>query len=68
MPFTKEEGVCAQQMKDILTATHIAYESLIDSPEVLLRVSSGHEGCNGALWTRFTVQVGLGGLVGGLGG
>jgi alkylation response protein AidB-like acyl-CoA dehydrogenase len=59
MPFTEDEGTCAQQMKKILTAAHIPYASLIDSPEELLRVSSGHEGCNGALWTRFTVQYNL---------
>ena len=59
MPYTDDEASCAAQMKEILAAAHIPYETLISTPETLLRVSSGHEGCNGALWTRFTVQYNL---------
>jgi acyl-CoA oxidase len=57
--FTEDAGECAKQMQNILKAGHIPYSSLIDAPENLLRVSPGHEGLNGGLWTRFTVQYNL---------
>ena len=58
-PFTDDEGACAAQMRALVRAAHIAYPSLTEAPEVLLRASAGHEGPNGALWTRFTVQFNL---------
>ena len=57
-PFTEVEAECAEQMRSILLEKHVPYESLIDSPETLLRCSAGHV-LNGALWTRFTVQYNL---------
>jgi hypothetical protein len=41
-PFTEVEEECAEQMRRIVSASHIPYSSLIDSPETLLRCSKGH--------------------------
>lgn len=57
--FTDDEAVSAQQMKDILAAEHLPYQSLIDNPAALLRCSPCLEGANGGLYTRFTVQLNL---------
>lgn len=39
--FTEDEVECAQQMRDIVSALHLTYDTLIYSPETLLRCSTG---------------------------
>jgi acyl-CoA oxidase len=53
------EKECASQMRAIVTSLSLKYETLVASPETLLRCSTGLAGSNGALWTRFTVQYNL---------
>jgi len=58
-PMTLEEGDCAAQMKSILAQGLLQYSTLVDSPQILLRVSPACANRNPALWTRFTVQYNL---------
>ncbi len=41
-PFTEDESECAEQMRAIIRASHIPYSAMIESPETLLRCSTGH--------------------------
>ena len=50
---------CAAQMREIVAAGHLPYDTLVGAPETLLRCSPGMAGRTGALWTRFTVQYNL---------
>jgi alkylation response protein AidB-like acyl-CoA dehydrogenase len=53
------EAACAAQMRDIVAKEYLKFSTLVNEPETLLRCSSGMQGSNGALWTRFTVQYNL---------
>jgi hypothetical protein len=58
-PMLDDEEACAGQMREIVAACHLTFDTLISEPGTLLRCSAGMEGSNGALWTRFTVQYNL---------
>ena len=59
-PPTDDEDVCADQMRQILAAKHLAYSTLATDPGLLLAASEHmYNAAPGALWTRFTVSYNL---------
>ena len=58
--YTNDEAECAEQMRHIIMAFDLKYDTLASNPEHLLRANRHiHPSDHGALGTRFTVQYNL---------